>query len=73
MQCLPHSPSLCHNPAAVDHQGAPPLSDPHVLHTPLDLRNLCATRFESKHTAICSFVLNTKFVWGSIFHLDIHG
>jgi hypothetical protein len=24
----------------------PPLSDPHVLHTPLELRNLCVTRFE---------------------------
>jgi hypothetical protein len=32
----------------------PPLLDPHVLHTHLELRNLCVTRFESSWAhALC--------------------
>jgi hypothetical protein len=47
MQCLPHSASLCHLCCRRSSRCAPPLSDPHALHTPLELRNLCVTHFES--------------------------
>jgi hypothetical protein len=44
MQCLPHSLSLSHLCCRRPPRFVP--LDPHVLHTPLELRNLCVTRFK---------------------------
>jgi hypothetical protein len=49
MQCLPHSPPLTDVMSSLllsITEVHPPLYDPHMLHTPLELHNLCVTHFE---------------------------
>jgi hypothetical protein len=46
MQCLPPLPVVVTSLLPSTTEVRPPPSDPHALHTPLELHNLCVTRFE---------------------------